>query len=375
MASTYESTDVFEKLRVDKKQKEILENIDKKRMQLEEQSTKHIADEYQQVTEKVLKGEATVEDLTKLEAGIERGKKCTSEIYEITAGLATDFEDLSQFVGNLSNYQGVEKTLERFGFHKSAYKRMVGRIKGSDIKQNLETIIDFGHLMVHKLNDSIIANNDAYFAIEAAIKETSKVLSENQPVYEYWRSQREIFDRQMTDLKEKQSQATGDDFAKLQTQVVELQSKVDKAKFNEDHYFAQVDKAKQALKIQPIHLQAYRDNVNALDQIKTRFEADIQHNTPLFMQVKTSIETGVTTKASGQYYKGLRMAVDKTTDTVQKMSAGVMAEAATIAEKQTLDEDKAINYKKVQDVERADFDRRNEVLKNKHEAPAKQPAN
>lgn len=367
--TTLEATDVFEKLRVDQKQKEKLEEVDKKRMRLEEENTQ-LVDEYQKTTEKIIKGEATVEDLSKLEVGIQRGKQCTSEIYEIAAGLATDYENLGQFVGNLQNYKGfVEKFLVEIGFEKAAYKKMVGRIKHSDIKENLETIVDFGHLMVHKLNDGVIANNDAYYAIGVAIDMTTKELAEKQPIYEKWRAERESLDRQMIELKEKQAQATDAEFAELQIQIVTLQKNVDKAKFNEDHYFGKVDKAKQALKIQPIHQQAYRDNVNSLDQIKTRFEADIEHSTPLFLRIKTAIETVVTTKAASQYYKGLRMAVDVTTDTVQKSAAGVMAEAAAIAEKLTLDEDKAVNYRKVQIAERADFDRRMSLLKDKYSTP------
>jgi hypothetical protein len=362
-----DSTDLFKSLIDPEKQKKAVDEATRKRMQLEEES--EVVTEYERVSEQILKGEATVEELSKLEEGMKRGQQCTQDIYQIAEGLSVNFEGWQQFVGQLTQYKGIEVHLERLGLHKLAYRKMVGRIKDSDINANLEQIVELGHLMVHQTNEAILKNTECYHRITGAVQKTTDTLSTTQPIYEDWRAKRETAQGKLAEIKEKQAHAEGSEFAQLQSELVKVQTDFDSAKFNEDHYFAIVDKARQALKVQPIHQQAYRDSIAALDQIKQRLESDIEHNTPLFLSVKTMIQTGLTTKSAGAYNTAQRAALDTTTATVQKIAAGIMDEAAKVAESYNLDPEAVKFYKDQSDKERADFVRRLEAVKARYTSP------
>jgi hypothetical protein len=359
---TTDSTDAFRNLMTANQQKQVVEEATKKRMKLEEDS-EQVMGQYERVTDKILKGEATVEELSKLDEGMKRGQQCTQDIYQIAEGLSVNFEGWEQFVGQLSQYKGREVWFEKLGLHKVAYRTMVGRIKKSDVNENVEQIVSLGHLMVHQTNQAIIKNTECYHRITGAIQKTTDTLSQTQPIYEKWRADRESLQGQVAEVKEKQAHAEGAEFAKLQSELVKIQSNYDAAKFNEDHFFAIVDKARQALKVQPIHQQSYRDAINGLDQIKQRLEADIEHNTPLFLSVKTMIETGLTTKSAGTYNQAQRAALDTTTATVQKMAAGILDEAAKVAESYNLDPEKTSYYRGEAEKERAAFVARLEAVK------------
>lgn len=366
---TQQMLDPFEQLKVTKEQRDKLAAMDQKNAEFKETSAQTL-DQYEQATQQILEGKAGIETLSKLEIGIQQGTKSRMEFFQIAENIALTYESLGQEIGDTQNYRGlVEKSLAGIGLTSLASITRLKRFRKAGIQHNLETVLDFGHFGIHKVNDMIVGNQECYERIGRVIVNTAEELKKTQPLYERWRGEREGFERQMKELKEKQAQVVGQEFADLEVQRAALQEQYDRAKFNEDNFFGIVERAKQALETQPIHQQAYRDNVSALNQIKVRLEKDIEYYTPIFLSAQTMVETGLTTKSVGQYYKGLRMALDVATNTVQKISAGVMDESASIAEKPALDIQKRKQYRDVQMTERAYFDRRMEVLKTDYATP------
>lgn len=346
-------------------------DLDKKRIKLEEEDKQNL-DQYESNLQRILSGkqEADVQALSKLDQGIERGKQYKGEISELAESLTTELNDLGQFFGNMSQYKGfLESGLSKLGFTKLADKSRLQRVKSSDVKQNLETILDYGHHMVNKLYSAILENMECHARIDVTIRTTAEELQKNQPIYEQYRSQRELLERQIKELADKMDQSGEAEYATLAGKKAELDKNLQEIRINENHHFTIVNKAKQALPIQTTHLKAYADIVESLTGLKTGLEQDIQNVTQLYLSVPTAIKTALSTKAASQYDKGMKYATDKSTEVVLASVAGVLNESAGRAERPLIEPQKLEGYRKAQLEMRAEYDSRVSAIKKKYAAP------
>jgi len=368
---TQDVSDLFGKLQLDTGQKEKIKGVEAKLIQLEEDNTQ-VLGQYETNLRSVLSGnkEASVQDLSKLDEGIQRTKVFKGEISDLVESLTDELQDLGQFFGNTTLYTGVlEKGLARLGLVKMADRRRIARVRSVDVKQNMQTILDYGHYLVGKFNTAIIDNMQCYGKIVGTIALTTQTLEENEPRYQEWRGNRETLERKIKDVDEKLDHVTGEEYAKLESEKQVLSEEFNKAKFNEEQYFTKVDKAKQALPVQRTHLQAYSDIVNSLAKLKTGLEEDIKHVTEIYMAVPVAIQTALSTKAGGQYDKGMKYATVKSTDTVLVAARGIMDEVASRAERPLIEPSQLEVYRKLQIEMQRDFDSRMERLKVEYAAP------
>jgi len=345
-------------VQLEERQKKKLEKIETGTVKFEQESKQEL-DAYKNNLEQMLEGEKQVDvnELSKLDAGIQRGKQYNLEVTELAESLSLELQDLGQVIGDMSHYQGLEKWVARIS-QKRADKIRLSRVKSQDVKENLQTILDYGHAMVSKLNDRILANMECHAEIDGTIITTSEKLKENQPIYEHWRVEKEKLERKMTDLQDKMDKADQTEYATLETEKQTLQKKLDESQINENNYFTIVDKAKKAIPVQRRHLQAYKDTVDSLTQLKTGLEEDIENVTQIYLRAPTIIKTALQVKAASQYDKGMKYATDITTEAVLKSAAGIQDEVASRAERPLIEEDKLEAYRNFQIQERAKFDAR-----------------
>ena len=128
----------------------------------------------------------------------------------------------------MSNYKGpIETFLAKFGMTKFADRKRLARVRSTDVKENLQTILDYGHMMVRKLNDGIVDNMGCYQRINSSITTTIKELNENQPIYERFRSDREKLEREIGELEGKLDQASGEQYAGLEREKGNVQEEVE----------------------------------------------------------------------------------------------------------------------------------------------------
>jgi len=366
-------TGIFAEL--EEKATEKLRNLDNKQAELSKENERGLT-AYEQSVRNMLSGEkVSVEELSKLDNGIRRGKEFEGEISELAESLTGELQELGQFFGDMTQYKGLlENVLARIGLNKWADKKRMSRVKSADVKQNLQTILDYGQHMVSKLYAAILENLECHTKIDGTIRETSRRLEENQPNYERWRAEREGLDRQLNELEIRMNQAAPMEFAKLEGEKSALQKKLNESQINENHYFTIVDKAKKALPVQRKHFQAYKDMVDGLTQLRTGLEQDLDHVTQVYLAVPTAIKTALGTKAASQYDKGMKYATDIATDTVLKSAEGILDEVASRAERPLIEPEKLAAYRRMQIEMRAEFDRRIEELKKKHALPAGAPS-
>jgi len=375
MTEKLRADDVFSGIQIDAEQRKQAKNIGKRQMELEEQNEKNLTD-YEKSVKNIISGDKTVDvqELSKLDDGIQRGKEFKNEISDLTESLTKELTELGQFFGDLSQYRGIEKLLyyiPAFGI-KWADKARLKRVKSSDVKQNLESILDYGVFMVGKLNDAMLENIKCHTQIDASIQKTTDALVVNQPLYEKWRADKERLTRKQKELQDKIDTANETEVAALEKEKSKLDIEVQKAAMNEDHYFTIASKAKEAIPMQRKHLQAYADTVKALDIFKTGLEQQINHVTHVYLSVPIIIKTALGVKAASQYDKGMKYATDMATDTVLKSAAGVLDEVATRTERPLIEPEKLKAYGEMQAKMRAEFNERQEAIKKKYAAPARQ---
>jgi hypothetical protein len=366
------SSSVFEDISLEAEQKKKLQNLDSKRMKISEENKKDLS-EYQKTINEALKGNKAInmEDLSKLDKGLERGKEYKKEISDLAESLTTELTDMGQFLGDMSNYQGFEKLVSRLS-SRWADKMRLGRVKKADIKENLQTILSYGHHMVEKLYQETLENMECYSQLDATIQLTAEKLEENQPLYEDWRAKKEKLQKEVQAMQDVMDKADQKDYSKLAGQKATLDKKLQEATTNENYHFTIVDKAKQALPIQKTHQKAYSDIIDSLTQLKTGLEQNIENVTQIYLSAPVAIKTALGTKAASQYDKGMKYATDKTTDAVLKSAEGIMDETMQRAEKPLIDPEKLVEYRRLQMEMRADFEKRLQEIKNKY---SKSPSN
>ena len=126
------------------KQKEKLKKIEQNTVQFEQESQEELSS-YRENLEKMLEGKEKVDikELSKLDVGIERGKQYNLEVTELAESLTAELQDLGQVIGDMSQYQGVEKWLAKFSLtSKLADRQRLSRVKTQDVKKNLQTILN-----------------------------------------------------------------------------------------------------------------------------------------------------------------------------------------------------------------------------------------
>lgn len=368
-----ESTDILAGLELDVQEKQKVKKLEQERLQLEDENTKVIS-QYEKTVSDILEGkqDAKIEDLSKLDSGIERGRKFKREVSDLAENLTKELQDLGQFLGDMSTYKGfVEKGLVYVGLGRWADQKRLSRVRDTDVKQNLQSILDYGHHMVKGLNDTIINNVECYGKLEMTIRNSSEKLKQFEPVYAKWRADKESIEREMTALQDKLDKATEKEYAQLEPMKTDLQKKLDSAKLNENHYFTIVDKAKHALPVQRTHQKAYHDMINSLTILKTGLEQDIEHVTQVYLSAPVAIKTALGTKAASQYDKGMKYATDIATDTVLQSAKGVLDEVASRAERPLIEPAKLEAYRALQQSMKAEFEKRIETVKKQYAVPSK----
>ncbi|VVB78988.1 Uncharacterised protein [uncultured archaeon] len=363
------SIDIFEQLEIDSGQKQKLRELDKKQIEIEE-SDRQALSQYESTLQDMLSGNKAVDvkELSKLDQGIERGKKFKGEITDLAQSLYLELNDLGQFFGSTCQYQGLEKWVSKIST-RSADKMVRKRIDNADVNLQLQTILDYGNFMVQKLYGATVENLEKTKRIDATVKITTTKLKENQPLYEQRLAEKEGLERQVKDLQDKMDAATGTEYAQLAEKKAALDSQFAEAQKKTNYYFAIVDTAKQALPIQKTHLKAYQDIVDSLIQFKTRLEENINHVTELYLATPTAIKTALSMKAASQYDKGMKFATDKSTQAVLASAAGILDETAQRAERPLIEADKLAAYREAQKRMRADYDTRIAALEKKYDSP------
>ncbi len=365
-----ETINVFEQLKVDADQQKKLDELDRKRVSLKEENEKTV-DNYTTTVQNMLSGKQNVklEELSKLDQGIQRGNKYKSEISDLSESLTRELNGLGQFFGDLSQYKGLAETVSaKFGFIRTADRFRLSRLKNSDVKQHLETILDYGQHMVRKIGLAAIENMECYSKIDSSISETVRTLEENQPLYEKTRSEKEALERKLSEMQNIIDKANETEHAKLAGEKATLEKQVQQIKTTENHYFTIVKNAKQALPMQKTHLKAYGDMIDGLTQLKDGLQENIKHVTNVYAGVPTILKTALSVKAASQYDKGMKYATDISTDIAVKSAAGVLDEVATRAERPLIEDEKLEVYRKAALESRLEFDTRIGVLKKKHSA-------
>jgi hypothetical protein len=369
------TTSILEQLRVDLKQQEKLTELDQKRVALEEEDKQRLA-KYAEGLDKVLSGkqkdqgelQRDVAELTKLDAGIQKGNKYTGEISDLAESLTIELTDLGQFFGDLNQYKGVERVLAKLST-KWADKSRLSRVRSSDVKQNLQTILDYGSHLVHKLYATTLENMKCQAKIDETIQMTATTLKDTQPLYEAARSEREALERKLTDIRDRFDKAGETERATIAQEREALERQVQEAKIEENEKFTIVQAARQTLPIQRVHLKAYSDMIDALIQQRTRLEQNIKNVTELYRAVPTAIATALSTKAVSRYDKGFNYSLDKSTEVVLASAAGVLDETASRNERPPIEPDKLELYRKASHEMRSEFDRRAAELKRGHATP------
>ena len=368
MAGNITQSSVFEALKLDVKQKKELERVEKRQMELEDVNREGL-DTYEGDLDKILKGkqDADVSQLSRLDQGIERGRQFKGEITDLAQSLTDELNELGQFFGDMAHYKGaLEQTLSKVGLIKWADKARLFRVNKADIKESLDTILDYGHHMVGKLYEAILQNTECHVRIAAAVDRTALTLEQNQPHYEKWRSGREELQRAMVSVENKLDAATPTEYGSIEIEKAQIQAQLDEATVNENHYFTIVDKARKALPVQRTHLSAYRDLVDSLTQFRTGLEQDIMHVTEIYQSTPVAIQTALKVKASSQYDKGMKYATDRATDTVLRSVKGVLDETASRAERPLIEDEKLRAYQTAQREARAQFEVRITEIKQRY---------
>lgn len=363
-----QAKNIFEQLKVDAQQRQQLEKLDKKRMVLEEESKRDISD-YKVTLDKMLSGEKQVDvkELSRLDAGIQRGEKYKVEISDLAESLTSELSDLGQLFGDLSQYKGaIEGVAAKIGLKRYADKRRLARVKSADVKENLKTILDYGTHMVAKLQAAILDNMDCRVEIEGTLNHTTDKLRENQPKYEESRSQREALEGRLEEVRNRFDAADETERAKIAGEREKLEREVLEIKTTENYYFTIVDKARQAAPIQRIHLQSYSTMIDALIQLKTGLEQNIENVTSMYNSVPVAIKTALGVKAASQYDKGMKYATDKSTEVVLASVAGVLDEGASRNERPLIEPDKLEFYRKARAELQREFETRISAIKEKH---------
>ncbi len=374
MAKTTEVS-MFDQLELDAEAKRKVKALEGEQLALEKEN-ESLLSSYERDVLATIQGKGkqkadVKERLDLLDKGIERGHLFKKEISELAESLTGQLQDLGQLFGDMSNYQGIERFIVKVPIigTRFADKRRLSRVKSADVKESLQTILDYGHHMVGKLYSAIIENMQCQTRISTVADKTALTLKENEPVYQRWREEREKLQRDTKTLDDKLDAATAGEAAKLETDKNELQKELGKAQINENHYFTLVDKAKSALPVQRTHLKAYKDMVDALTQLRTGLEQSINHVTELYLATPTAIKTALSTKAASQYDKGMKFATDKATDTVLRSVQGVLDETASRAERPLIEPERLDMYRKLQREMRAQFDKRIADLKDNYARP------
>ena len=368
------TSSLFEQLQVDSSQKQKLEDIDKKQLEIKQSDRQAISD-YESTLQQMLEGkqDVKVETLSKLDAGIQRGKKFKVEISDLAESLTRELQDLGQFFGDMRQYKGVEVWVSKL-LPGKADKMRLNRVKNADVKQNLQNILDYGTHMVDKLYKATLENMECHTKIDATIRSTARTLEENQPQYEKWRSEKEKLERAINALKDTMDKADATGFSQMVGQMAELDKKLQETRVNESYHFTIVDKAKQALPIQKTHLKAYADIIESLVQLRTGLEENIKHVTQIYLAVPTAIKTALSTKAASQYDRGMKYATGISTEAVLESAQGILDEAAKRAVRPLIEPERLDAYRKLQFEMRANFDESCREMQEKYAAPAASPA-
>ena len=362
------STNIIDKMRADKG---ITVELEKKRIRLEEDNKQNLS-EYDQKVKQMLAGEKVdVQELSKLDQGIERGNQYKQEINQLAESLTGELNELGQFFGDMAQYKGLtERVLGKIGLTKLADRKRMARVKSCDVKQNLETILDYGTHMVSKLYEATLENMECQAKIDTTIRYTAKKLEENQPIYEKYRSERESLERDLNSLQQKIDKSEAREAAALVSQRAELTAKLADVKANEDNYFTIVNKAKEALPIQNVHYKSYSDIVAALIVMKTGLEQDIENVTQIYLAVPVAIKTALGTKAASIYDQGMKYATGVSTEAVLAATAGILDEVVTRAERPLIEPDKLEGYRKRMAETRANYELRSNAIKATHAQPS-----
>ncbi|MBI5804100.1 hypothetical protein HY450_02560 [Candidatus Pacearchaeota archaeon] len=363
---------ILDQLRLDKAQKERLKGLEQKRMELEIEDQNRL-DRYQETIEGVITGkqDTDVRQLSELDKGIERGQQFKGEISQLAESLTTELNELGQFFGDLNQYTGFwERTAAKVGLTRFADKQRLQRVRSSDVRENLQTILDYGLHMTNKLQEATLENMDCQAKIDSTIRITAKKLEETQPLYEKARSERERLERELKEIQDRQDLAEATEHAQLAVERETLERTCKEAQTQENYLFTIVDKAKQALPVQRVHLKAYGDIIDSLIQLKTGLEENIKNVTTIYESTPVAIQTALGTRAASQTDKGIKYATDKSTEVLLVSAKGILDENAARTERPLLESDKLRVYRTAQTEMRMKFDQRVEAMKKKYRAAA-----
>lgn len=313
------------------------------------------------------------QQLSKLDKGIESGKKYKQEISELAENLTTELQGLGEYFQEMSLYKGFwEKAFSKIGMKKTADRTRLKRIKSADVKQNLEQILDYSNTMVKKLYEAILENTECHSKLKSTISYTSNKLKDNQPKYEEWRTKKEGLESQVAEIEDRLAKANETEYVTINEEKVKALNDLQEAKVNENYFFTIVEKAKQALPVQNTHQKAYADIIESLVSLRTGLEQNIENVTELYMATPTAIKTALAVKTASQTDKGMKYATDLSTKVLLDSAAGILDEAANRAERPLIEPEKLKKYRQDQAQMRAIFETRIQALEQKYSQPAAQ---
>ena len=95
MATKQTSGNIFAQLQLDAEQKQKVDALDRKQLELEQADQQHLAT-YERDVEQVLTGKTDIATLSKLDQGIQRGQAFQGEISDLAQSLTHELNDLGQ---------------------------------------------------------------------------------------------------------------------------------------------------------------------------------------------------------------------------------------------------------------------------------------
>jgi len=270
--------------KVGKNERETLENLDNKRLRLQDEERNALRS-YESTIDDIVEGKAknATESLSKLDQSISEGLVYKKEVSEISESLTNDLTEFGNLINNMTNFHTVEK-LVSFFHTKSAEKMRMKRVRNADIHDSLYTILDYATLMTQRLNDYAIQLVECHTKIDSTIDKTVETLEVNQPIYQEKRQKREELERQISLTRDKLDKANEVDYPSINKELTKLERNFQEIKIDENHYFIRANEAKNAIPTQKIHLKAYSDGIEAVTMMRTKVHDKIEHGFSIFMR-------------------------------------------------------------------------------------------
>jgi len=280
---------------------------------------------------------------SKLDSGIQQFAEFKGTIADLAVGLAEGLEGYTTFVKKQETYLGIEKLVRIFA-PKKAHSMRVQRVKMQNPKQNLQLILDYGHMLVKEILEVRQGAVKTYDGLEVNTDLITAKISEFQPKEEALKAKLEAMESEYKQIDEQSKTADAKMQAQLENQKNDMHKELLEIRLEYDSVLTTYKQAQESLEANRQSRNAFEQMIRDLGIQAKQIREKLDNITQVYLAAPEAIKIMMTTKGMSKIDQAMNVAADQSVDMIVASAEGVTDETTARASKAIIDEEKVRQY-------------------------------